>query len=35
MLVEINYELTYRTYMYDNPSCAKCDVETIYKEERR
>jgi hypothetical protein len=24
-VVEINHELTYRTYMYDNPSYAKCE----------
>jgi hypothetical protein len=24
-VVELNYELTYRTYLYDNPSYAKCE----------
>ena len=24
-VVELNYELTYKTYMYDNPVTAKCD----------
>lgn len=24
-VVEINHEFTYRTYMYDNPSYAKCE----------